>query len=253
MSALFAVGQHRALVAISERLLLHEHLMVFLDDIYVVCRQERVVHIHTLMRAQLWHHALIQIHQGKTQVWNLGQMVPDNIDVLQVAARVVDLEAIVWRGSADLPTSARGVGTPLGHANFVRVYLEAKSDSHGTLLARIPAVQDLQAAWLILLFCASARANFLLRALPPQATCEFSLQHDRSLRRCLWWELRPRQTRGTWPVCRSLLEVWALEQRHPDVAGVMVRSLQGRGTGIHLDGVVGARQVLVDAGFAAPV
>ena len=44
-----------------------------------------------------------------------------------------------------------------------------------------------------------------------------------------------------------------VEQRHPDVAGVMVRSLQGPGTGIYLDNVVGARQVLVDAGFAAPV
>ena len=44
-----------------------------------------------------------------------------------------------------------------------------------------------------------------------------------------------------------------VEQRHPDVAGLVVRSLQSRGTGIHLDGVVGARQVLVDAGFAAPV
>ena len=80
--------------------------------------------------------------------------------------------------AAQISTSAQGVvilGTPLGHADFVRGYLEGKSDSHGTLLARIPAVQDLQAAWVILLFCASARANFLLRALPPQAAYEFSL------------------------------------------------------------------------------
>ena len=53
------------------------------------------------------------------------------------------------------------------------------------LLERIPAVPDLQAAWLILLFCASPRANFLLRALPPEATREFARQHDESLRMCL--------------------------------------------------------------------
>ena len=50
---------------------------------------------------------------------------PDNIDVLQVAARVVDPEAIVWRGSAYLPASEQGVvilGTPLGYADFVRVW-----------------------------------------------------------------------------------------------------------------------------------
>ena len=46
-----------------------------------------------------------------------------HIDVLQVAARVVDPATIVWRGSADLPTSEKGVvilGTPLGHADFVQ-------------------------------------------------------------------------------------------------------------------------------------
>ena len=58
-AALFAVGQHRALVAISETLLPHEHFMAFLDEIYVVCLPGRVVHIHTLMRAQLRHHARI--------------------------------------------------------------------------------------------------------------------------------------------------------------------------------------------------
>ena len=67
-------------------------------------------------------------------------------------------------------------------ADFVRVYLEVKSDSHGTLLARIPAVQDLQAAWLILLLGASARANCSGHS---PGYLRFFLQHDRSLRRCL--------------------------------------------------------------------
>ena len=154
MPALFAVGQHRALVATSERLLPHEHLMAFLDDINVACRPERVVHIHTLMRQSMAPRPDSDPPR-QNSVWNRGQMVPNNINVLQVAPRVVDPEAIVWRSSADLLTSAQGVvilGTPLGHADFVRGYLEAKSDSHGTWLACISAVQDLQAAWLILLF-----------------------------------------------------------------------------------------------------
>ena len=69
-------------------------------------------------------------------------MVPDNTDVLQVCSSCGVPEAIVWRGSADLPTSEQGVVilcTPLGHVDFVQGYLEAKSDSHGTLLARILA------------------------------------------------------------------------------------------------------------------
>ena len=52
-------------------------------------------------------------------------------------------------------------------------------------MERIPAVANLQVVWLILLFCGSARANFLLRALPPETTREFARQHDESFRTCL--------------------------------------------------------------------
>ena len=38
---------------------------------------------------------------------------------------------------------------------------------HDVLLERIPAVPDLQAAWLLLSYCASARANFALRTVRP--------------------------------------------------------------------------------------
>ena len=65
---------------------------------------------------------------------------------------------------ANLTTAELGVvilGT-LGHVDFVQEHLRAKINSHGTLLERIPSVVDLQAAWLILLFCASSRASFLL-------------------------------------------------------------------------------------------
>ena len=56
MPSLFAVGQHRALIGLRERQLPDEHLMAFLDDIYIVCRPERVVQVHYLLRSQLWHH-----------------------------------------------------------------------------------------------------------------------------------------------------------------------------------------------------
>ena len=62
-------------------------LLAFHDDVYIVCRPDRVVPIHALLRAQLWHHARIQIHQGKTQVWNRGGVEPANIQFLQQDAR----------------------------------------------------------------------------------------------------------------------------------------------------------------------
>ena len=56
------------------------------------------------------------------------------------------------------------LGTPLGHPDFVARHLQAVAAEHQTLLDRIPRVKDLQCAWLLLLHCASARANYQLRA-----------------------------------------------------------------------------------------
>ena len=44
---------------------------------------------------------------------------------------------------------------------------------------------DLQAAWLILLHCASARANYLLRVVDPEQVQQFAQMHDQRLWQCL--------------------------------------------------------------------
>ena len=120
-------------------------------------------------------------------------------------------------------------------------------------------------------------SKFLAQSTSSPGYLRVSLQHDRSLRRCLSTLVGAEIPEHTFDLASLPLSLgglgllsaqhnrhaanWAswsdslamVEQRHPYVAGLMVRSLQGRGTGIHLDGVVGAHQVLVDAGFAAPV
>ena len=58
---------------------------------------------------------------------------------------------------------------------------------HDLLLSRIPAVHDLQSAWLILLHSAAARANFLLRVVSPDLVEHFAHNHDH-----LIWELLAR-------------------------------------------------------------
>ena len=59
--------------------------------------------------------------------------------------------------------------TQLGSEAFVRRELGRKRVVQDQLLSRLPAVGDLQSAWLLLLFCASPRANYLLRMLPCRA------------------------------------------------------------------------------------
>ena len=123
---------------------------------------------------------------------------------------------------------------------------------------------------------ASTRANFLLRALPPDATRDFARRHDCSLRSCLSTLLKAEIPEVTWDIASLPLSLgglglvsaqrirhaarWAswgdslemVRQRHPGVAAVMIRELQGFGLGLHFEAVVRARQVLVDAGFAPP-
>ena len=95
---------------------------------------------------------------------------------------------VVWRGDQSLPTSEQGIrvlGTPFGHSDHVTAELRSTNEEHSTLLSRILAVRYLQCAWLLLLFCAAARANYLLRVLPPSQSETFATVHDSSVWNCL--------------------------------------------------------------------
>ena len=62
---------------------------------------------------------------------------------------------------------------------------ERKTEEHSVLFQRIPAVEDPQAAWLLLLMCASTRANYWLRSVRPDLTEAFARRHDDSVWECL--------------------------------------------------------------------
>ena len=64
MPALFALGQHAALAAVQRQLRPGEMLLACLDDIYVIVTPERLLSLH------LGQHARVQLHRGKTRVWN---------------------------------------------------------------------------------------------------------------------------------------------------------------------------------------
>ena len=128
MPALHALGQHSALHAASATL-------------RAVAGVARVV---------LQEHAGIEVHLGKTRIWNAAGEEPAGTSALQGPGG-----ADVWVGAWTLPPERRGLvvlGTPVGHANFVQDYLQQKRAEHQRLLDRILCVPDLQAAWLLLLF-----------------------------------------------------------------------------------------------------
>ena len=151
MPLLFALEQHRALVAVHSRILPGESLMAYLD---VVSGPERVEHVHTALEEELFRHCHIRVHAGKTRVWNAAGIRLDACEVLERLA-------------------ARHLGTPLGHVDFVQAELESVAMDHQVLLDRIFGVP------------AEARTNYMLRMVPPEAVEEFAHRHDTELFQCV--------------------------------------------------------------------
>ncbi|OLP76330.1 132 kDa protein [Symbiodinium microadriaticum] len=183
MPALYALAQQPALCEVQAQLQDGEAIFAFLDDTYVVAPPDRVRTLYDAFRAALWRHARVELNRGKTRVWNAAGEEPPGIADVQG-----DSDAVVWTGDWSLRPDLQGLlvlGTPLGSDAFVQSQLELKRAEHDKLLTRIPAVEDLQAAWLLLRFCACPRANYLLRVLPPAATLPFAAAHDGAVDRCL--------------------------------------------------------------------
>ena len=74
---------------------------------------------------------------------------------------------------------------PIGQPEFVREYLELKNQEHEILFQQIPWLNNFQAAWLLLLMCASTRASYWLRAVRPDLTDTFAEHHDDNVSTCM--------------------------------------------------------------------
>ena len=96
------------------------------------------------------------------RVWNAAGQSPRNLGL----PGMPDLSC--WVGAGPLPDAA----------SFVRTQLQVSRAGHDQLLQRLPELDDLQASWLLLLFCCSPRCNYFLRMLPPSVTAEYAGAHD---------------------------------------------------------------------------
>ena len=161
-----------------------ERLLAYLEDVCLVSQPDRARDAHNVAEQELWTHAKIRIHAGKTHKWNRSGRMPEGCDELQGRAVLHDRTAQVWKGSA-LPTRERGIkvlGCALGHADFVTTQLGVIAKKHQVLLQVIPNVRSVQSAWLLLLHCAAARANFHLCVVRPDlARCQFVAVHVQDL------------------------------------------------------------------------
>ena len=159
---------------------------------------------------------------------------------------------------------------------YVRAQLASLSVEHDQLLQKVPTIPDLQCAWMLLLCCCAARANYILRVVHPDLTAMFVAHHDASLRRCLsqllgvdpssvYWDLAslPSSLGGlglrsatvtsrpaywsSWADCLGMVQ-----QRHPAVSRRIVHALNAHHPAFHLAGVRASGAHLAAPGFVAP-
>ena len=176
--ALFALGQHRALQLAADALQPTEFLAGFLDDLYIITTPDRALDAFHIVTRAVETHTGVAANLGKTRVYHRrGGSPPPGI---------AELGADVWCG--DRPPSARGfvaLGTPIGHPDFIAAHRAERLDAEAALLTELTHLPDLQAAWLLLTYCAAPRANHLLRTLPPSQSAPYAEAHDDALWRTL--------------------------------------------------------------------
>ena len=182
MPGLYAVAVAPALQETHRALLPGEALLAYLDDTYILCAPERTRVLYEHLEQALRRHANVTLHQGKTRMWNASGASPTAWPPAPPDAPPL------WVGGPDTPPAEQGVtvlGTPIGSHEYILAHLRATRAKHDALLTAIPTLPSLQASFLLLLYCANPRPNYLLRTVPPEQTLEYAAAHDAAMARCL--------------------------------------------------------------------
>ena len=108
MPLLYSLGQHGALEAPHSQFTRGERTLAFLDDTFIVTPNAGGVGPACgCVQDALRNHCGIQVHVGKTEIWNRAGNRPVICDALERMAQQVDPRARVWRGS-QVPTDEQG-------------------------------------------------------------------------------------------------------------------------------------------------
>ena len=167
MPYLFSWGIHDALAEVARKLQADEDIFAFLDDVYVVSEPARTQTSYEDLAHELLTKAGIQLHLGKTRVWNRNGVIPDG---------VAAMGAEVWS-----PEGIVVLGTPTGSDNFCQGKAVERIEEERRLWERIPDVLDVQCAWQILYQSAGPRCNYFIRSMPPTVSERYADAHDEGM------------------------------------------------------------------------
>ena len=138
----------------------------------------RVGPLYAVLQEALNVHAGIQINAGKTQIWNRSGERPECVQCVGESGTSI-------QSQGDRMERDQFLDTPLGHPDFVVRHLEGVLEVQRVFLSRIPLVSDIQSAWLFLLHCGNARANYQIRSVTPEGVEAYARAHDDMIWQCL--------------------------------------------------------------------
>ena len=149
MPGLFAAAVAPALHQTHQALQPGEAVLAYLDDVYLLCPAARTRPLYERLQQALQQEANVSLNHGKTRIWNADGTPPPGWP--EPAPNTPP----IWVGDWTLTLEQQGVivlGASIGTDEYIAAHLSAVRQDHDRLLAAIPTVPSLQAAFLILLY-----------------------------------------------------------------------------------------------------
>ena len=72
----------------------------------------------------------------------------------------------------------------MGSDKFVQAHGRQRMDEEMGFLHKIPEIEDVQCAWILLSYSAVPRANHIVRVLPPALSHDYAALHDQAIWEC---------------------------------------------------------------------
>ena len=122
-----------------------------------------------------------------------------------------------------LPAVKRGikvVGTPIGTLQYIHACCNKVLRKEEKLFDSIPKLSSLQAAWLLLYYCAIPRFNHMLRTLAPEDVARYAALHDEAVLNCFRVLFRiPDEVNWDSRLHRLDYDIWVRQARLPQRLG----------------------------------
>ena len=180
MPALFALALHNSIHSADMQLAGGEHIMCFLDDLYLVTTRNRVLEAFETVAHEVQSGTGIRTHMGKLQMWcRSGASAPEEVEALNTP------DHTIWK--ADLDDEYNGMlflGTLLGHESFIKRHAELRIEGEQLLLDELCQLEDIQCAWTLFTWSAVPRSNHIARVVPPSMSESYAQEHENRIWNC---------------------------------------------------------------------